>query len=61
VPPKCPPRNLQLEQRKGDDAADIGIIGSMPSPGLCRVWRSSSSTIPIWRFFPHFSNKLNSA
>src|SRR5256886_16784570 len=27
--------------------ADIGIIVSMPSPGLCRIWRSSFSTNPI--------------
>src|SRR5437879_2123834 len=54
--------NVKVFEWRIDGAnADIGISDSMPSPGLCRVWWSSSSTIPIWRFFPHFSNKVNSA
>jgi hypothetical protein len=41
--------------------ADIGITARMPTAGLCRIWRSDSSALSIWRYFPPFPDELNSA
>jgi hypothetical protein len=36
------------------DYADVGIIASVPTPGLCRICRDASSIPSVWRCFRTF-------